>query len=208
MAETVADISENSTTIPDIVPTIPENVTEEVPAPADIRPKTQDQRPTMGQQGRQATHQTCASGRKARGRARSASRASGARSDKDGAIRRAGRGAPDEEPSHLAPRSRAGIIHRAAQDGTGQASALRGPPRAEPQLVIKSNGRQTLRGATAQRGSDHPGRVAQRALPQRRPEHEGGAGEAHGTYGRLRSLARCAGTTALHGGSTSCTRRL
>ena len=40
MAETVADNSENSTTIPDNVPTIPENVTEEVPAPADIRPKT------------------------------------------------------------------------------------------------------------------------------------------------------------------------
>ena len=40
MAETVADNSENSTTIPDIVPTSPENVTEEVPTPADIRPKT------------------------------------------------------------------------------------------------------------------------------------------------------------------------
>ena len=40
MAETVADNSENSITIPDNVPTIPENVTEEVPTPADIRPKT------------------------------------------------------------------------------------------------------------------------------------------------------------------------
>ena len=38
MAETVADNSENSTTISDNVPTIPDNVAEEVPA--DIRPKT------------------------------------------------------------------------------------------------------------------------------------------------------------------------
>ena len=40
MAETLADNSDNSTTIPEHVPTIPENATEEVPAPADSRPKT------------------------------------------------------------------------------------------------------------------------------------------------------------------------
>ena len=40
MAETLADNSDNSTTIPENVPTIPENATEEVPAPADSRPKT------------------------------------------------------------------------------------------------------------------------------------------------------------------------
>ncbi len=40
MAETLADNSDISTTTPDNVPTIPENVTEEAPAPADSRPKT------------------------------------------------------------------------------------------------------------------------------------------------------------------------
>ena len=47
MAETLADNSENSTTIPDDVATIPDNATpdappqaEEAPAPEDSRPKT------------------------------------------------------------------------------------------------------------------------------------------------------------------------
>ncbi len=46
MAETLADNSDNSTTIPESVPTIPEDVptmspqAEEVPAPANSRPKT------------------------------------------------------------------------------------------------------------------------------------------------------------------------
>ena len=40
MAETLADNSENSTTIPENVATIPDNATEEAPAPEDSRPKT------------------------------------------------------------------------------------------------------------------------------------------------------------------------